>query len=114
MPGGLLTSPETGGCCDTDDVVDLLSIPIARKSKVVGNSVPIEADVLGNNEVDETVGDDVIGDNDMLGDDNLSWSNHSYADDVNDSTSCDSGMILDLTPRRGNELMGGLVIKCSR
>ncbi len=35
---------------------------------------------------------------------------YSYADDVNNSTSYDSGMILDLTPGQGNKLMGGLVI----
>ena len=111
VPGGLLTSPKTGGCRDMEDVVDLLSIAIARKSKAVGDSVPIaKADVLGNNEVDEAVGDNVIADDDILADDDSSSSNHSYADDVNDSTSCDSGAILDLTPGRGNALMGGPVI----
>ncbi|KAI2496633.1 hypothetical protein MHU86_17892 [Fragilaria crotonensis] len=109
-PGGLLISPAISGCRDKDDGVDLLSIPIARKSKAFGDSSLVEANVLGNDDTDEALGDDVICGNGILGDDNSSWSNHSYADDVNDSTSCDIGMILDLTPGGGHGLMGGLMI----
>ncbi|KAI2501614.1 hypothetical protein MHU86_12812 [Fragilaria crotonensis] len=80
------------------------------KSKAFGDSSLVEANVLGNDDTDEALGDDVICGNGILGDDNSSWSNHSYADDVNDSTSCDIGMILDLTPGGGHGLMGGLMI----
>ncbi|KAI2509330.1 hypothetical protein MHU86_5083 [Fragilaria crotonensis] len=80
-PGGLLTSPAIGGCRDKEDVVDLFSIPIARKSKAFGDSSLFHANALGNDDMDEAVGDDVICGNGILGDDDSSWSNHSYTDD---------------------------------
>jgi hypothetical protein len=88
--------------------VDLLSIPIAtRKSIIVGDSFPIEVDV-GTDEEDAVV--EGLGSADDTPEDDESWSNHSYASNIDDSGSLDSGMSVDLTAGGGSELMQGLIL----
>lgn len=83
-----------------------ISIP-SRKSKI--DSVAIDVDV-GTDEVDKAV-EGVVGSapNDTP-EDEESWSSHSYASDVDDSGSLDSGVIVDLTAGSRSEVMQGLIL----